>query len=285
MTKAVICMRWGKLYPAIYVNILYGAVRDHLETPFRFICFTDDGEGLNPQIEVRPIPDLGLPEKAWKRGAWPKIGVFAEEAFDFSGRALFIDLDTMITGDLEKFFHGPGTFRAIGKSSWTKLAAPKPAIYRWGKPKIQYIERRLGLIAPKIPEKVGVERSIMGTGIFAFDIGAHTDLVDTLKNDIDGALSSYQNEQHFVQNHLESWDPWPDKTICSVKYHLFRPLMQSYFRHPIPPPAQISIVAFHGDPRPLDMATKLLSSKNEFPHVWIGKVKWLRDYWDKYSHL
>ena len=277
-------MRWGKLYPAVYVNVLYNAVKDHLEEPFRFICFTDDAEGLNPQIEVRAIPDLGLPEKAWKRGAWPKIGVFAEDAFDFSGRALFIDLDTMITGDIEPFFHDRGTFRAIGRSSWTMLAAPKPAIYRWVKPKIQYIETRLGLMPPKIPEKIGVERSNMGTGIFAFDIGAHTDLVNTFKNDIDGALSSYQNEQHFVQNNLVSWDPWPDKTICSVKYHLFRPLLQSYFRHPMPPPEQISIVAFHGDPRPLDMATKLLSSKNEFPHVWIGKVKWLRDYWEKYSH-
>jgi hypothetical protein len=142
-------MRWGTLFPAVYVNILYSAVKTHLSPPFRFICFTDEPSGLHPDIEVRPIPDLGLPQQAWATGAWPKIGVFAKEAFDFEGRALFIDLDTMINGDLALFCDGKDTFQAIGPKSWTKRRAKHPAVYRWLKPKIRALEHKLGLAPPR----------------------------------------------------------------------------------------------------------------------------------------
>ena len=76
-------MKWGSLYPSEYVNVLYNAVKANLKSEYRFICFTDNHAGLLPEIEVRPIVDMELPERAWQSGAWPKLSVFTREAFDF----------------------------------------------------------------------------------------------------------------------------------------------------------------------------------------------------------
>ena len=286
-TRAVVCMKWGSLYPAEYVNVLYNAVKANLKSEYRFICFTDNHAGLLPEIEVRPIVDMELPERAWQSGAWPKISVFTREAFDFEGRALFIDLDTIITGDLEQFFNtSNGSFRAIGPNSWTKSKKRKPAIYYLGKRLIASLKNKRKNTANDVAiekRSPGIRRNTMGTGIFAFEIGEHCDIALRLMADVDFALNNYIFEQHFIENQLQHWEPWPDKTICSLKYHLRRPIWQSFWRHPMRPPEDISIVAFHGDPRPIDMVQKMHNSLREFPHMWFGKVKWVRDYWKTFS--
>jgi CTP-dependent riboflavin kinase/uncharacterized Rossmann fold enzyme len=70
-----------------YVRTLRDMVGRNLETPHRFVCFTDspiDG------IECRPVPD-GL------TGWWAKLWLFHE----LKGPTLYLDLDTVITGPLE----------------------------------------------------------------------------------------------------------------------------------------------------------------------------------------
>ena len=57
----VICMKWGSMYGPEYVNHLRAGVARHLRRPHRFVCFTDDGSGLDPAVEVMPLPELGLP--------------------------------------------------------------------------------------------------------------------------------------------------------------------------------------------------------------------------------
>ena len=49
-TRAVVCMKWGSLYPSEYVNVLYNAVKANLKSEYRFICFTDNHAGLLPEI-------------------------------------------------------------------------------------------------------------------------------------------------------------------------------------------------------------------------------------------
>ncbi len=56
MDRVVICMKWGTLYSADYVNVLYNAVRAHLEGPFRFVCLTDDPRGGFWSRRVPPDP-------------------------------------------------------------------------------------------------------------------------------------------------------------------------------------------------------------------------------------
>ena len=290
--RIVTCMRWGKAFPPVYVNVLFRAVRDNLPGEFKFVCLTDNGDGLDPGIEIQPIPELNLPDAAWRSGVWPKVGVFKDGTYPPGSRVLFIDLDTMINGSLEPFFERNAPFEAIQQSAWDHSTRDKPWIYRVGKPMIQRLKRgrrkpQLHEVATKPPVGGVSGREIlantMNTSVFAFDGNAHTDICDALLADIPDALQKFRNEQHFVEHHVEHYEPWPKGRVISFKYALRQPLLKDIFVHPKAPPPHASILAFHGDPRPLDFATNWLSSRRELPHVWVGRVKWFRDYWARYS--
>ena len=111
MKKNVICIKWGTKFGPQYVNRLYNMVERNLTIPHRFICFTDNAEGLVDGIEVRPLPflnDEGLPEKAWK-----KLGLFSNNLGDLEGEALFLDLDVVIRDNIDCFFEKEGEFYII----------------------------------------------------------------------------------------------------------------------------------------------------------------------------
>ncbi|MBT8460302.1 MAG: hypothetical protein KJN60_11575, partial [Boseongicola sp.] len=128
-------------------------------------------------------------------------------------------------------------------------------------------------------------RTSMGTGIFGFIAGAHGDIYDELVRDIPYALDHFINEQHFIQHHLETWSPWRAGAVSSFKYDLRRPVLVDLFLPPRKPPASSPLLAFHGHPRPMDLVSRRVSRKEEFPHVWFGPVSWFADYWHKHNHL
>ena len=59
MKKTVLCMKWGDLYSADYVNVLYNAVKRNLSGDYRFVCLTDKADGIHADVETYPIPDIG----------------------------------------------------------------------------------------------------------------------------------------------------------------------------------------------------------------------------------
>lgn len=246
MDRVVLCMKWGTLYPASYVNVLYNAVRRHLAGEFRFVCLTDRAEGLAPAIEAFPIPDLGVPGEDWKRGGWPKLGVFLRDLYGLSGRALFIDLDTVICGDLQPFFDDPAPFVAIDTGpTWGRGAKDAPPL--------------------------------CGTGIFAFTLGAHPEVVEAFQADPHGAIAAHRLEQVFVQHMIPGMKFWPLEWVLSFKYHIRRPPLVGLILPPRAPRPQDRIIAFHGDPRPVDLVRGGLWGV--FPHLGFGKVAWMVDYW------
>lgn len=109
---SVVCFKWKKSnkgfilpticeYGAKHVNILYNAVKRNYNKPFRFICVTDDWDGLNPEIEV-----VELWDKCKKLGGcYNRLFVFDKAmAKIFGDRFICIDLDCVITGDLSQVF-------------------------------------------------------------------------------------------------------------------------------------------------------------------------------------
>lgn len=46
----ILCLKYGKRYPAHYVNRLYAGVSRNLRRPFQFYCCTDDAEGIHSVI-------------------------------------------------------------------------------------------------------------------------------------------------------------------------------------------------------------------------------------------
>jgi len=101
-------VKWGTLYGPDYVNILHDAVRRNLpsETRWRFLCFTDDPSGLSEGIEARPLP---VPLKGW----WNKLYLFKEGLFEDGTRLVFLDLDTLIMGNISDIVRYKGEFALL----------------------------------------------------------------------------------------------------------------------------------------------------------------------------
>lgn len=246
--RVILCMKWGDLYPAAYVNVLHSACRNHLDGDFRFVCLTPDESGdFDDGIEVLPIPDLGYGEQHWRSGAWPKLSVFLQDLHGLTGRAVFIDLDSLVVGDLAPLFEGSG-FRAIGGGpEW------KPG----GNP---------------------VDPPLL-TGVFAFDLGAYGHIPDAFQVDQDGAFEECKLEQVFVEKHMPEWKPWPTDWVVSFKRHLRQPVGLDRIMLPKEPESSAIIVAFHGDPRPIDVARKDAGRWGKFPRAGKGPIPWVRKYW------
>lgn len=247
-SRVILCMRWGALYPSAYVNVLYSAVQKHLSAPFRFVCLTNEADGLAQGIETYPIPDLGYSERHWRHGAWPKLSVFVPDLYGLQGRALFIDLDSVIVGGLDPFFDVTGDLISIGGGP------------RW---------RRGSVNADPI----------LATGVFAFEIGSQPQIVERFRVAPEAAFDRFGIEQRFVQEHVTSWTTWPADWVISFKRHLQQPILMDRILSPREPDPNARIVAFHGEPRPIDVARETGRPWAKFPRWGRGPVPWVRHYW------
>ncbi len=249
--RFILCLKYGNLYPADYVNVLHNACRGAMATPFRFVCLTDDGAGLNGGIEVLPIPDLGLSPQDWFRpGVWPKIGLFDRHFHGLRGRALFVDLDMVIVQGLDAFFEVPG--KIVGTN----------AGQGWGK---------AGVTAA--PE--------FGSMIFSYDLGALPEIAETFRQDPAAAWTQFRQEQQYVHHMAPDAAFWPEGWVISFKRALRRPIGLDLVLPPREPSGEARVVAFHGRPRPIDLISGRPRFWDRFPHMGNGVVPWMADYWQR----
>lgn len=121
-----VCVSWGNYCGkgAEYVNVLYDSVCRNLQAGFpgRFICFTDDTEGLNKQIETRSLPE-GI------TGWWNKLYLFKEGLFEEGERIIFLDLDTIIVAELDDIVRYDGEFATL--RDFYNPERVGPAIMMW----------------------------------------------------------------------------------------------------------------------------------------------------------
>jgi hypothetical protein len=240
----VLCIKWGKKYGPEYVNKLHSMVRRHLQRPFRFVCLTDDAEGIDPSVEVKPIPMVGFDEfdqrKPWTFGhGWLKLTSFASPLYDLQGRTLFLDLDIVILDSLDPFFDQSGEFIVI--KEWDK--------------------------------KDGTGN----TSCYLYTIGAHADALEHLKNGYPTSVAPVRNEQEFITLYLARQGKlsyWPEAWCRSFKRHCLRPGLMGWFKPPTVPQGA-RLIAFHGKPNPPD-AIAGVSGK------WYRRVmptQWVADHW------
>jgi hypothetical protein len=238
-------MKWGTLYPAEYVNVLYNAVKKHLPGPFRFVCLTDDSDGFEQGIESFPIPEIGLEQHHWYNGAWPKLGLFSADLYGLSGRALFIDLDMIILQDLTPFFEVEGDLVAIDEAAWrSKTAAPSTM-----------------------------------SSIFAFTLGSLGYVVDRIRANRDALVAKYGLEQAYLHGEVADVRHWPENWVISYKIHLRQPVLIDRFKSPKIPPRTAKVLAFHGRPRPIDLIRPTGQNYDRAPHYGVKAVDWMQDYW------
>ncbi len=237
----VISMKWGTKYGPEYVNRLFYMVKRNTTLPFKFVCFTDDAKGLDSNIEVRPLPEMDLPEGP-ERG-WRKLAVFKKD-INLEGRVLFLDLDTVIVGNIDDYFTMDGDMILI--KHW----------------------------------KPSKEHGIGETGVFRYTVGAHTELYDDFMADKKKFMSAYRHEQAYVGDisNKNGWlSFWPEEWMPSFKYNCMRPFLLGLFLEPILPP-KARMVVFHGNPTP-EMAAKgeMKGFKKFFR--FLKTPKWLLEHW------
>jgi hypothetical protein len=240
----ILCIKWGNKYGSEYVNKLYSMVSRQLSLPFRFVCLTDDPDGIREEVEVKDLPVTGFKDfderQPWtKLHGWLKLTAFVNPLYDLEGATLFLDLDIVIVGSLDVFFEPQGDFLVI--KEWDKSDATG------------------------------------NTSVFRFTAGAHADALEPLKQDKDKATRQVRNEQEYITQYLHRQGKlgyWPAAWCRSFKRHCLRPFPLSWFQQPrIPDDARVII--FHGRPHP-DDALQGRSGK------WYRKVlptTWIGDYW------
>lgn len=94
-----VCVRSGRLYDIEYVERLQRAVSRWCPEEHEFICLTDQPERLPGHSSV-DISRWGL------QGWWAKMHVF-DPMLRGPGRTVYLDLDTVVVGDLTPLVHAP----------------------------------------------------------------------------------------------------------------------------------------------------------------------------------
>lgn len=107
-----------------YVNTLYDMVKRNLSSgyPGRFVCITDNPEGLNKDIQV-----IDAPKNIY--GWWVKLWMFKRGVFKEGERVVFMDLDTLIIGELDPLADYSGKFATLKDFYYPNQLGP--AIIAW----------------------------------------------------------------------------------------------------------------------------------------------------------
>ena len=244
----IICMKWGKRYPASYVNILFRSIGRNLSRPFRFLCLTDDPSELLEGIETLPFPENpGITQAKWPN-VFMKLEMTRDGFADLVGPTLFLDLDLVILDQIDCFFdYHPGK---------------NCIIHNWWERRKQILRKR--------PE-------IGNSSIFRFEAGKSQYIHDTFLREMDRAQDRavFATEQAFLTYAMKERYWWPDEWVRSFKFNVRAPFPLNLF---VPPkkPAGAKFLVFHGKPDPPDAIQGYPGKKL---HHRALPAPWVADYW------
>jgi hypothetical protein len=122
---SIVCWKWKPFegYRSHFgpesVNTLASMVRRNYPDPHRFICVTDSGKGLHPDIEVVPLwsdhAALPHPHSHTHPSCYRRLKAFAPEMRALFGpRFVSVDLDCVIVNDLRPLWNRTEPFVGWG---------------------------------------------------------------------------------------------------------------------------------------------------------------------------
>ena len=254
----IVCLKWGlERYPAFYVNRLYRGVKKHTTLPFRFVCFTNEPEGLDDGIEALPVPEPppGLGKHKWPT-VYTKLALFRDGCGGLSGPTLFLDIDQVIIGDMDRFFtYRPGEFCII--RNW--------------------IEARKLIFRPR--PKIG------NSSCFRFEAGKSDRVWREFRDNLELAYdkTKFPTEQAFMTHAvgLGNVNWWPEDWVVSFKRSCHRIFPANLFRPPAKPSGG-SILCFHGDPSPVEAIEgfRMHRGRKVKLHQRTLPAPWIKELWE-----
>jgi len=97
----LVLILWGTKYRVEEVNGIIATVRRFSNLPFRAVLITDrEHEGLDPNIRLVKFPQFYLREEMRGGGCQAKLVLFEKGIVPTDLPAVYIDLDTVVLGDL-----------------------------------------------------------------------------------------------------------------------------------------------------------------------------------------
>lgn len=162
-TKQIICINWGTKYGPNFINRLYGMVARNITPPFTMTCFTDNRDGIRPEVLCEDLPEIDYEIPKTRRGIWPKSRLWGPKLGSLTGPVLFMDLDLVVTGSLDAFFEQ-------------------------GRPEDTILSRNQSTPFEKLGQ----------TSVFRFKVGSLVPLQEAFKKDPLGVAEKYRFEQRFV---------------------------------------------------------------------------------------
>ncbi|MFI3291275.1 MAG: hypothetical protein R3Y46_05270 [Opitutales bacterium] len=237
----IVCMKWGKKYGCEYVNRLYNMSARNCTLNFKFICYTDDAGGILPQVEIRDLPVINIPNDN-ERG-WRKLCLFGKDE-NLEGRVLFLDLDTVIVGNIDEYFTVEGD--TILVEHWR----------------------------PSVKQGKGL------TSIYRFNAKLHHDILQNFLDNMEEIRANFRHEQAYVCSMLEKQGTlkfWKREWMPSFKHTCMKKFPLNYFFEPTVP-AGAKMVVFHGVPTPDQALTNDIKGLKGIIR-YVKTPKWLIDNW------
>ena len=247
----VICAKWGSKYDARYVNRLYAGVLRWLDRDFRFLCFTDDAQGIDPRVEVHDLPDEDFDSafvhgdnRPGRKGAWRKISLFKPGLAGMDGPVLGFDLDVVITGPLAPIIDFD----------------PKGVVFRR-----EWRYERLG--------KDGGHGSV-----FTFDPQLHPYIYEEFAADPVRMIETHKGSEQYYTSMTAlrhgNLSYMPGNLVQSFKRNVLPSFPLNLIRTPRLP-RDCSVMCFHGDPKMEDVLQGTSKSLRHFSK----RCLWLETMW------
>lgn len=146
---SVVTFKWKKpgyrsVFSSERVNTMRSMVDRHYPDPHRFICITDDPEGIDCDIETVPLwsEHADIPNPTWPLegpSCYRRLRCFSREFEEIAGRRFVcVDLDVVITGDLRPLWNRPEDFviyasdyvgNAYNGSMWMMTAGARAQVW------------------------------------------------------------------------------------------------------------------------------------------------------------
>jgi len=217
----ILCLKHGTKYSATYVNTLYNMCKRNCTLDFDFVCLTDDPKGIDSNIKI-----LGLPD--YLSGWWCKPYIFSNE-LDLSGTILYMDLDVVLSGNIDKLFaYQPGhwctikDFTRVMRSNWKKYNS---SIIRFTPGQLDFVWENFK------KDRIAIQRKFFGDQDYLYDITANKKAAMLYP---DSWIQSWK------------WEVRKSKELQPGKKG-FRKLK---YVEDVVPRIECCVCVFHGDPNP-----------------------------------
>jgi hypothetical protein len=220
-------------------------VKQNLTFPFKFVCFTDDAEGIISDVEIKQISYININPNEPERG-WKKLTLFSEALEDLDGDALYLDIDSVIIDNIDELF----TYQ----KDESNFVIIKDAFY---------------------PNDI-----IGASAVFRFKIGAYPEVLNYfLKHDAE-IKKKYRNEQAYLSYKIAEIDKltyWPEHWCINFKWYCLPKWPIRYFKQPIKP-VNSKIIVFSGHPTPEEAYCGYVPLKSLNHGKFCKSTPWLEKY-------